>query len=330
MVIYITEQGTVVGKRGERLTIKNEGAVIQEIHVKMIDRIIIFGRSMLTPAAIETVLKNGIPVAFLSMRGKLKGILESVHAPDVSLRFRQFLLVANREYSIELAKKFVRGKIRNQRRVLQRLKRYRPEISVDEEIEELKFLAHHVPRIKGFSSLRGIEGRASYFYFSSIKKLIPEPFRFEARIRRPPGDPVNSLLSFGYSLLTLELFGYLRMHGFDPYLGFFHRLRFNRPALALDLVEEFRHAIVDLLVFDILSHRKLSPDDFWGDDSSGWFLKKRGRAVFFKSYEQRLKTKLTYHDGQRYTLRKIMELQALRLKKTLQNESVEYVPFMLP
>lgn len=326
--VYITEQGTVLARKGERLLIKMENTVLHSLHIRMIDRIFIFGRCMLTPAAIDLTLKNNVPVIFFSIHGKLKGVLEPTHAPDIYLRFRQFLLTGNPEYSLSLAKKFVKAKIRNQRRVLQRLKRYR-DLNIDAEISKLKILQNIVNKVRGFSSLRGIEGKASHFYFSAFKKCVPESFSFKDRTRRPPKDPVNSLLSFGYSLLTSEIFGFLKAHGFDPYLGFFHRMRYNRPALALDLIEEFRHAIVDLFVIDLLSHGKLSQDDFFATPESAWFLKKRGRAAFFRSYEQRMKVRMTASDNQKYTLRQIVEFQILNLKRKILNGD-DYKPFLLP
>ncbi len=328
-VLYLTEQGATLGKRGERLVIQLKGVSLSEIPIRRVERVVLFGRTGVTTAALNLLLKAQIPLFFLTLNGKIKGMLQAPKSPDVLFRYRQYEIFRDPARCLDLAKAMIRGKIRNQRNVLRRIQKNRSFLSLSREINMLSLLESLVQYRQGFSSLRGLEGRATYHYFQGYRKAFPEEFPFHQRTRRPPRNPVNSLLSFGYTLLTTELWSFLWVHGLDPYLGIYHRLRFGRPALALDLAEEFRHPVIDLLVLDIVSHRKVKPTDFLSTEEGGWLLNRKARGVFFRNYEQRMNHRLKGPDGKRYTLRKLMELQVLRLKNAIQSNQ-PYQPFSPP
>ncbi len=327
--LYVTDPGTRIVRRGLRIGVQNQGTVVTEIPIRRIDRVVFFGATGLTTPALDLLLEHQIPVFFLSPWGRVRGILESPKAPDILFRYGQFQVFQNPSRALDLAKSIVEGKILNQKRVLQRIQKNRPHLDLSREIRALDLFASLVQYRQGFSSLRGLEGRATHHYFQGFRKALPEGWMFTKRTRRPPRDPTNSLLSLGYTLLTTELFSWLRVHGFDPYLGLFHRVRFGRPALALDLAEEFRHPVIDLLVLDLLSHRRLKSEDFYENPEGGWFLNKRGRTVFFRHYEQRMNHLLKGPDGRRHPLRRLLEFQVVQLKRAIAQEA-PYHPFTPP
>ena len=327
--VYLTDPGTRLVRRGLRLGVQTQGTLVTEIPVRRIDRVVLFGATGLTVPAMDLLLEHQIPVFFLSPHGRVRGILESPKAPDILFRYGQFQVFQNPDRALDLAKRVVEGKIQNQRRVLQRIQKNRPHLDLSKEIRALNLFASLVEYRQGFSSLRGLEGRATHHYFQGFRKALPPGWTFVKRTRRPPRDPTNSLLSLGYTLLTTELFSWLRVHGFDPYLGFFHRIRFGRPALALDLAEEFRHPVIDLLVLDLISHHRLKQEDFEETSEGGWYLTKRGRTVFFRQYEQRMNHRLKGPDGRRHPLRKILEFQVIRLKRAV-GQDEPYRPFVPP
>jgi len=158
---------------------------------------------------------------------------------------------------------------------------------------------------------------------------LKQPFSFDHRNRRPPRDPVNALLSFAYTLLQKTVQSALQIVGFDPYIGFLHEPLYGRPALSLDLMEEFRPVIADSVVLSIINNRILTPDDFYSE-GDGILLKQDARKKFMKAFDERIKLKVTHpHFGYQLTYLRVIELQARLLAKTLRKEIPEYPVFLI-
>ena len=205
------------------------------------------------------------------------------------------------------------------------------EKQLDEAVLRIKALIKNIATVTSLNSLMGIEGAASREYFRVFNYLLKEhiPFDFQHRSRRPPGDPVNALLSFAYTLLTKDMVAAVSIVGYDPYIGFLHRSDYGRPALALDLIEEFRAIIADSVVLTVLNKGIISVDDF-EDRMGGYFLNERGRKKFYRAYEERRHEMITHPlFGYRVPYLRIYELQARFLAKVLQGELAEYKPFMV-
>jgi CRISPR-associated protein Cas1 len=176
-------------------------------------------------------------------------------------------------------------------------------------------------------SLLGVEGNGSASYFRVFQKLLRDSYDFTHRRRRPPTDPVNALLSLGYTLLLHQVSAAIQVVGFDPYLGFLHKTRHGRPALALDLMEEFRPIIADSVVLNILNHRMLTAGDFQ-DELGVIHLKPEARKTFYAKFEERLQEEIQHpHFGYRVSYRRCIELQARLLAKWLTGEVPHYEPF---
>ncbi|MCK9441817.1 MAG: CRISPR-associated endonuclease Cas1 [Methanothrix sp.] len=179
-------------------------------------------------------------------------------------------------------------------------------------------------------SLLGIEGAAAECYFSRFANLLKEggkDFSFTDRNRRPPKDPVNAVLSYLYGILVKDLFVTLYAVGFDPYLGFYHRPRYGRPALALDMMEEFRPLIADSVAINLFNNEEISKKDFI-KTRAGVSLTSNGKKAVVAGYERRMETEIVHPVfGYKVSYRRVLEVQARLLARTISNEIQEYPPF---
>ena len=156
---------------------------------------------------------------------------------------------------------------------------------------------------------------------------MPEEFAFGERSRRPPRDPANSLLSLAYTLLAKECESALLVAGLDPYVGYLHEVRYGRPSLALDLMEEFRSVLADSVVLSLLNNRRVTLEDF--DDSEGFpRLRKEAWPKFLRAWEERLNERVQHPLlRKRLAYREILLAQARILVKHLLGELPRYEPF---
>ncbi|MFN3477431.1 MAG: CRISPR-associated endonuclease Cas1 [Candidatus Methylomirabilales bacterium] len=341
--LYLTEQGSKLVKDHRRLTVEKDGEVIFEVPAFKVDLVLIFGNVAITTPAMSFLLENGIDTAFLSIHGRLKGRLVPLESKNVILRMRQFERAKDQAFTLRLAKQILEGKLKNAKRVIQRYSRNHPEEGdFTAAFNELDRLISTIPRKETLNALMGLEGQASAAYFQAYGKMFRTDMAFTTRSRRPPRDPPNALLSLGYTLLVNEAVGVLSGVGFDPYVGFYHGIHYGRPSLALDLLEEFRHAIVDRLVLTLLNKQILQMKDFQatieegageGDQEAGppqgVFLTAEGRKTFFTHYEERMQGVFSHpRTGERVTFRKLLFQQAQTLAKAVMEE-MAYEPFVI-
>ncbi len=327
--LYLTEQGTKLMRTHSRLIVEKDGSPLLQMPIIKIDKLVIFGRVLITVPVIELVLNEGIPCAFLSINGRLKGILEPIKSKNILLRYRQFEKARNGQFKIEFSCRIVYGKIRNQKRLLQRFAHNHPEIDFDSESRELDVLLKHLQLKNSLAGIMGIEGQATAVYFRAYAKLFKGEMKFDQRTRRPPRNPVNALMSFGYTLLTNEYTSLIAGSGFDPYLGFYHGISYGRPSLALDLVEELRHPVIDMLALELITRKMLKAEDFTGDETNGFFLSAEGKKIFFTQYEKRMNSEfIDPKTGMQTTIRKIMRAQVELLVKTVE-DNLPYEPFLI-
>ncbi len=314
-VLYLMEQGLTVARKGERLVVLKSGIRVKSVPIHMVERVIAFGNINFTAPALDLIMRNGVPVAFLSIRWRLKGILEPPRSPDIAIRYAQFRRFSSAGFCLKIAQETVRAKINNQLNVLKRLSK-NTGLDFSKEMRKMRRITGKINNIGELKTLLGIEGEASRIYYRAFLSVFPEELSGGKRRKHPPGDPVNSLLSFSYTLLTWELFSILRAHGFDPYLGFYHKFRHGRPALALDMVEPFRAPIADNLVFDFINHDAVSAGDFYEKDGA-WLLRKRARDSFLREYERLMRRRLKAPSGKRRELRFLMEEYVTALKNAV-------------
>jgi CRISPR-associated protein Cas1 len=327
--LYLIEQGSVLRKTGDRLIVEKDDAELLEVECFKIDTIFLFGNIHVTTPALTELLEHGIELALLTQSGRLKGQLTPPKAKNVLLRMAQYQQSREPTVAMGLARALVDAKVRNALALLTRQQRNYPERGFAPYREDLDRLRAALTTAETLDSLRGFEGTAARHYFAGFALACRTELSFEGRRRRPPTDPINALLSFGYTLVGAELTSLLDAMGYDPYIGFFHQLDYGRPSLALDILEEFRVPAVDRLVLNLTNLRTLQASDFIVDEETGGLrLDRKALGKFFRAYEAHLNKEFTDKStGMTMTLRKAFRQQAERLANYL-TKGETYTPFL--
>jgi len=323
--LYVIEQGAVVAKANGRFQIRLRGKLLAEVPTQQVDRITAFGNVHFTTPAVTFALREGIDVVFLSSRGTYRGRLQSPWTKDGDLRYLQYAAVSNPEKRLSVAKQIVAGKIQNAAALCARQERSPVGRSC---AKELRLLAKRAGLVQDLAGLRGVEGVASSRYYQAFRSFLKYPHGFSGRKRRPPTDPVNALLSLGYTLLWSDMWAMVNAVGLDPYLGMLHEPRHGHAALVSDLIEEWRPTIVDALVLFLLNRAELTANDFRFLKNGKVQLVKAGLARFVTRYEQRLSRRV-YHPRlcRHLTYRQCLETQARHLAAFVRGEVAIYQPF---
>jgi CRISP-associated protein Cas1 len=330
--VYITQEDAFIGKVDERLNVRFEKKTILDVPLIKVDGVVIMGRVSISPAAIAELIQNKIPLTFLTVNGKYIARLEPEMSKNIFLRNAQWKAAGESLQAIHIAKAFVRGKLKNYRNSLLKTHRNYPDIDTSKGINQIESSLVSLERVTTIDSIRGCEGAGSAGYFGCFDDFIRvDNFSFDRRNRRPPIDPVNSLLSLGYSLLRHDIQGALNIVGFDPYLGYLHTERYGRPSLALDLMEEFRPLIIDSLVLGAINRKIFKPSDFITEPvSNAVSLTKDGLHTFLKLYQERKLSKFKHPVlGIQKTYQETFELQARLLGKYLMGETDKYPPLVM-
>ncbi len=260
--LYLLEHGTVLGKQSERFILRRKGEIIRVIPAIKVDQILVFGMVQLTTQVMQFCLQKEIPIYLLSGHGYYYGVVDSFSTKRVLLHREQFTTAADARFCLHLARAFIRGKINNSRLLLLRYGRNRDLPVLDDVADTLKGIVGKLEGAETLDQLRGFEGFAAREYFSALGVLLGERWGFSGRKRKPPPDPINALLSYGYTLLLYNIYSLLLAKGLNPFVGYLHPLRAGHPALASDIIEEFRAPIVDSVVCNLLLNSKIHPEDF--------------------------------------------------------------------
>ncbi|MFN5514821.1 MAG: CRISPR-associated endonuclease Cas1, partial [Cyanobacteriota bacterium] len=330
--LYVVQQGATVAKEQGRFVIKLPNGSSEEIPLKAIRQILVFGGVQLSTAAIDVCLQEKIAIFFLTQLGDYKGHLQCDEMTCLEAQTVQFRLRGESAAGLGLAQIFVRGKLANSRQLLLRLNRKRRLTAVEEGISALTAHLEQIEETQTLESLLGREGDSAARYFGSLGALIVNPgFTWRGRSRRPPLDPVNSLLSLGYTLLFNNVMSLLLAEGLNPYLGHLHHSQSKSPELALDLMEEFRSPVVDSLVLKLINQKTLKPTDFtFPDEEGGVYLTETAKRLFFRSFEERLNDLVSHPDlKESVSYRRVIHLQVIRYKRFLM-ESIPYESFLRP
>jgi CRISP-associated protein Cas1 len=330
--VYISQNDVFIGKIDERLSVKFDKKTILDIPLLKIDGIVVLGRATVSPAVVNELLARQIPLTFLTDTGRYLGRLEPEVTKNIFVRKAQWQAAGESPQAIHAVQAFVRGKLKNYRNTLIRRQREFTDSDLSASITRIEHAIAPIDTTQTVNSLRGLEGAGSAAYFGCFNQLIRNAeFEFKTRVRRPPTDPVNSLLSFGYSLLRHDVQGAVNIVGFDPYLGYLHCDRYGRPSLALDLMEEFRPLVVDAVVLLAINKRYLTPADFITEQlSNAVSLTPEGRKTFLRLYAQKKQSEFKHPVlGRKCMYQEAFELQARLLAKYLMGEVEKYPPLVL-
>jgi CRISPR-associated protein Cas1 len=323
--VYVQEQGVTLGKNGDVLTVKRRQEVLQTVRLKDVSQISLLGNVQVTAQALREIATAGIPLCHFSYGGWFYAMTTGLVHKNIELRIAQFRIAADPTESLRFARQIVLGKIKNCRTLL---RRHLPE---DDRGVLIQFddLSAKAEAVTDAASLLGIEGAAGKFYFEGFAKLLQggQTFDLEGRNRRPPRDPINALLSFVYALLAKDLTLALHAVGFDPMLGFYHRPRYGRPSLALDLTEEFRPIVADSVVLTLVNNGEVTASSFLRR-AGAVVLTDAGRRAVVTAYERRMDSLVTHPlFGYRVSYRRLLEVQARLLARTVLGELPNYPSF---
>lgn len=294
---YLVEQGSKLRKTGHRLLLEKDGAPVGELKVKDLEGLAVFGNIQLTTPALNELLAAGVACSLLTLRGEYRGRIVGRTDRNAPLRIAQFRTWNDSARRLLLARALVAGKVANALAVLERQARSHPELDLAEARAALRAGPDRIAAAADLDALRGIEGWLTRAYFAGLSRCVRGELTFTHRSIRPPGDPFNALLSLGYVMVASELIGLLYARSLDPYIGFYHDIDYGRASLALDLLEVFRHALVDRFVLTLANNRVFTPADFEPHDDGGIYLRPPAFKAFLRHYERRLARPAAADDG---------------------------------
>ena len=282
MLLAITKNDAVIRLESRHLRVESEN-VSRTIPLNLVDRVLLAGYPQLSGAVMQQLLMAHVPVIMLSEDGRYLG--EIHYTPGGNSERRRLQALCASESDLRPAKALLAAKLYNQKRVLQRLAANRK--GTCPECDELTLLAREVRSQESLDALKGVEGLAARRYFNALGRFIPGWCGFSGRTRRPAKDPANALLSYGYAVMAGEMENLIRLHALDPCFGFLHCGQYDKPVLALDLMEPFRPAFCDVLALTLLTRRCLRPEHFHREANGACRLTRPGREIFLRAWERK-------------------------------------------
>ena len=331
--LYIYEQGSVLTYKENRLVVTDLKEGYTSIPIENIGNIVMFGAIQVSTACMQQLLSKGIHLTWLSKNGSYFGRLESTRHINIDRQRMQFRKGDDENFCLELSKQFIKGKATNQRTIIVRGNRYIKNQDMQAIIDKMARNIKRIDTVETIDGLMGIEGYIARLYYQAINMIIDKEFAFEKRTKRPPKDPFNAIISFGYTLLHYEIFTTLVTKGLNPYASFLHSDRHKHPALCSDLMEEWRPILIDSLAMALLNNKKIKLEDFdYDEDTSGVFLNKDSCKKFVEEFEKRLRQEVGYITEVPYKMsfRRIIEYQVMQLIKAMESDKGElYKPVII-
>jgi CRISPR-associated protein Cas1 len=323
--VYVREQGATIRKNGEQLRVTQQQRELFTIPLANLEQLILLGNVQITTPAAALLMRTGVDVVFMSTYGTYQGRMIRLGSKFAQLRHLQLRLCDDARRAMEIAAQIVEGKINNQRVVLQR--RTDPDERIRSALSGMADMLRQASGARDLDQLRGFEGRAAAWYFEGMRAFFHPDWGFETREYHPPPDPANALLSFAYTLLRKDIEAKIQLVGLDPYLGFFHALGYDRPALALDLMEEFRPSIADIVVLSLVMGGHITLDDFERTNNPDLPVRLTPPAieVLVTAYENRLADRVHHPLANSQTdYRRAIELQVRQMARIVQGREHHY------
>ncbi|MBD3398079.1 CRISPR-associated endonuclease Cas1 [Candidatus Micrarchaeota archaeon] len=328
-MLYITDQGAIITKTGERLVVKKARKEIFEIECFKLDTVLLCGNVQFTTQAARQMLKHGIEMALLTLDGEIIGQLTPPMPKNVLLRIGQMEALSDEKFLLSMARSIVAAKVLNCSTVLREYHRNYPGDDLKRVIGALKAAQREIAKAETIDGLFGIEGNAARIYWKGFSLVCLSDLKFDKRTRRPPKDPVNSLLSLGYTIVFNRIQGLLDGVGLDPYVGFFHKPKYGRPSLAADILEEFRGPLVDRFTLFLINKRVLTSSSFEPHEESGGIrLTRDGMKTYFEYFEKYMDKNRAGFDDPEMDFNAIIIRQVGRMVKAIKRIEA-YEPFRL-
>jgi CRISPR-associated endonuclease Cas1/group II intron reverse transcriptase/maturase len=333
--LYITDQGAYLSLKNQQFKVFYQGELRIKIPVSRVSNVVLFGCCNVSHGAASLALRRRIPIMYLSQKGRYFGRLQVEGDAKVEYLMRQVECCQNPEFTRRQAEAIVKAKLHNSRILLMRLNRRRKSQDVDAKLvktaaNDLEILMSKLPFADNMDVLRGYEGKAATIYFQTLGSLFSGEFKFEKRTKRPPTDPINSMLSLGYTLLSQNVFSFIQAVGLHTHFGNLHVPHDHHPALVSDLMEEWRAPLVDSLVAYLVNSQVFTIDDFTPpDERGGVYFQTHALKKFLKHWEEKLQSELTHPStGQKVAYRRAIELQVREYISCLKGEVEVYQPMI--
>jgi CRISPR-associated protein Cas1 len=324
---YVSRQGCTLGLHQNTVLVQHRQAVVDQVQLPLLEQLIIFGRSQVTTAVLQACCQRRIPIAYLSHSGYFYGRVMPAQTWTCRWVGAQHRMAAGQR--LQIAQQLITAKLRNSRVLLQRQQRRSTDPTLDRAIAQLRHLSTMVGQASSTAQLFGLEGAGAAAYFPALGTCFTNPdFTFTRRSRRPPLDPVNAMLSFGYQLVWGHLLLAVELKGLDPYRGCLHEPADDHPALVSDLVEQFRAPLVDSLVLYLVNHRMVQRDRDFEQTGRACYLNDSGRRIFLQAFLQRMDG-LVQVEGSAQPRWALLNQQVKALIRCLDDSDAVYQPFLI-
>lgn len=327
-MVYVTHERALLRTRGERLVVEHRDETLLRLNLRRVRQIVLVGSVGMTTPLITQALRRGIEIVLLDPHGQYEGRFTPGSCIKPAVKQRQHDVARKEPRALPLATEFVTGKVQNMRVLLLRADRRLDEPVCGPSVRRMDAMRWAAQQARTRSELMGYEGSATRDYFQQWPHLVGSDWSFHRRERRPPPDPVNAMLSFGYTLLAQEGVSAANLAGLDPDIGLLHRPQAGRSSLALDLVEELRPIIVDSTVLSLTRRGAVQPSDFTTSPEHGCRMGDDARNIFIGAYERAMLRLVTHPSGRRVSYRVSLHLQAKQLARALLDEDESYRPLV--
>ncbi len=330
--LYITRPECYLHKERETVVIKQGDDKLGQFPMLALQNIYCFGQVSVSPALMAACIESGVGLSFFTEFGKFQAQVVGAPKGNVLLRSTQYRWADDEDKSVSVARLMIAAKVGNCRAVLMREQRnHGANDALEQAAQHLAAMLGNIRHARSVPQLMGLEGEAARVYFGVFSSLLrAQDFKFSGRVRRPPVDPVNALLSFAYVLLASECASALAGVGLDPYVGFLHQDRPGRKSLALDLMEELRAPLADRFVLTLINRGQMKLNDFVIEASGAVRLNDVARKSLLTAYQDRKKESLKHpYLEQSIELGLLPHAQALLLARHLRGDMKNYTPFVM-
>lgn len=326
--LYISQQGCYVSLEQETLIVKQSKIILGQVQLPHLEQILVFGKAQITTQVIRACLWRNIPIAYLSRMGYCYGRILPIERGYRQLsRYQQQITTVEQ---LLVARQIVQAKLKNSRVILQRQQRRQSSDIIIAAIQSLEYLIEKAGKATTVEQLMGLEGAGASHYFSAFGECInSSEFVFAGRSRRPPGNPVHAMLSFGYQVLWNHLLAMIEIQGLDPYYACLHQGTERHAALASDLIEEFRAPIVDTLVLWLINRHIIDAQNDFMHHDGGYYLNDSGRSKYIKAFVQRMEEEIQADPGEKQPKWDLLTQQIKAYKQFVYQPIQLYQPYQI-
>ena len=326
--LYVSQQGCSISLQQEQLIVRRGEEIQQRVQLPLIEQVLVFGQSQVTTQAIRACLKHEVQILYLSRMGQCCGRLI-----PISQGYRQlarYQVEVPEEVRLQIAKAIVASKLRNSRVILQRQARQRPSEAIYRAIGQLEELIKQIDQAAENQVLMGIEGAGAAAYFPALGDCLTNgDFQFSERTRRPPSNPVNALLSFGYQLLWNHLYSLIEAQNLDPYEACLHQGTRKHPALASDLLEPFRAPLADSLMLYLVNHHVVDAGNDFTFNRGGCYLNSGGRRKYLRAFIARMEEEIKAGEENSHPRWNLLMNQVKQYKQFVYDQRSEFQPYLI-